>query len=113
MMFRNIKGIHIDGRKHMSVDNEVMSFLNPKFIINRIKFTKNPNIGVNVLLFKFNKNNVIPIWTIPNIKIYKYTSNWFSSILKYGNNTNAGMINTLNSTKTINNSKNINANNLL
>ena len=32
MMFRNIKGIHIDGRKHMSVDNEVMSFLNPKFV---------------------------------------------------------------------------------
>ena len=31
-MFKNIKGIHIDGKKNMSVNSEVVSFLKPKFV---------------------------------------------------------------------------------
>lgn len=32
MMLKNIKGVHLDGRKEMSIKSEVVPFLNPKFV---------------------------------------------------------------------------------
>ena len=32
MLFKKIKGVHIDGRKEMSIKSEIVPFLNPKFV---------------------------------------------------------------------------------
>ena len=32
MLFKSIKGVHLDGRKEMSIKSEIVPFLNPKFV---------------------------------------------------------------------------------
>ena len=32
MLFKSIKGVHLDGKKEMSIKNEIVPFLNPKFV---------------------------------------------------------------------------------